>query len=319
MSDACLFRPERGLIDVRGRDRVRWLNGMLSNDIAALEARGPGAGCYALLLTREGRIVADLHVLLREDGLWLETARAAVSDVLARLDQFVIADDVELRDETGAWARFAIEGPRAGEVLETLVSGGGSAACPDADGWVPLDLAGVRAVLARLSLAGGPGFQLLVPSARQEEAAGALLELGGLAAADAAELERLRIEAGVPWLGADLDESVLPDEARLEAAVSTTKGCYTGQEVVARMRSRGRVSHRLVGLRCRSAVTPGDAIEHGGSRIGEVTSAVVSPALGPIALGFVRVPHDAPGSEVAAGGVDATVAELPFGPSPSGA
>jgi folate-binding protein YgfZ len=321
---AALFRLERGLIHVGGGDRVRWLNGMLSNDVAALEKRGPGAGCYALLLTREGRILADLHVLLREDRVWLETTRPVVPHALDRLEKFVIADDVELRDESASHARFAIEGAGAHGLLEALVAEAApaSAVLPEPDGWLGLDLAGVEVVLARFSLAGGAGFQLLAPAASQGVVGRALLEIGagrGLVPGEAGELERLRIEAGVPWLGEDLDETVLPDEARLEAAVSTTKGCYTGQEVVARMRSRGRVSHLLVGLRCRAPVAPGTGIEHEGRSIGEVTSAALSPQLGPIALGFVRVPHDAPGTDVDVGGVAARVAGLPFEPAIAGA
>ncbi len=167
-------------------------------------------------------------------------------------------------------------------------------------------------MVAAYGLAGGPGFQVLAPVEDAASVHTRLLELGaeaGLVEACAEAFEILRIEAGVPWLGHDLDESVLPDEAGLDHAVSTTKGCYTGQEVVARMRSRGRISHRLVGLRGEAAepLSVGADVLADGRRIGEVTSATVSPIAGPIALAYLRVPHDAVGTDVEVEGIGAQV------------
>jgi folate-binding protein YgfZ len=306
----------RGLVEVRGGDRVRWLNGMLTNDVAAAAARGTGAGCYALLLTREGRVVADLHVLVRADSLWLETEAAAVEIVIARLAKYVIADDVVLADRSSAFDRLAVEGPGADRVLAGLAS---EAPPPPADGCADLRIAGTPVVVAAFAFAGGPGFQLFAPRGRGVGVGAALLAVGaphGLVASDEAVLERLRIEAGVPRLGRELDESVLPDEARLERAVSTTKGCYTGQEVVARMRSRGRVSHLLVGLRCADPSLPAlrtSVQDPEGKRVGEVTSAVLSPRFGAIALAYVRRPWDAPGTRLRVGDGSVEVASLPFG------
>ncbi|HET6304949.1 MAG TPA: glycine cleavage T C-terminal barrel domain-containing protein [Myxococcota bacterium] len=304
----------RGLVEVRGGDRVRWLNGMLTNDVAAAAARGTGAGCYALLLTREGRVVADLHVLVRDDSLWLETEAAAVETVIARLAKYVIADDVVLADRSSAFDRLAVEGPGADRVLAGLAS-----EPPPADSCADLRIAGTPVVVAAFAFAGGPGFQLFVPAGRGQDVSAALLAVGaphGLVASSEEVLERLRIEAGVPRLGRELDESVLPDEARLERAVSTTKGCYTGQEVVARMRSRGRVSHLLVGLHCVGGSLPAPRApleDLEGKRVGEVTSAVLSPRFGAIALAYVRRPWDAPGTRLRVGGGSVEVASLPFG------
>ena len=307
----------RGVLSVAGGDRVRWAQGMLSADVAALEAQGPGAGCYALLLTAQGRVVADFHVLLRADALWLETERFAIPEAIARLEKFVIADDVLLRDQSGELARLAIEGPKAPAILEGLL---GRELPPDA--WAEIEVAAAACTVAAYGLAGGSGFQVLAPAEEAASVRSRLLEVGGAAGLVEAcpeAFEILRIEGGVPWLGHDLDESVLPDEAGLEHAVSTTKGCYTGQEVVARMRSRGRISHRLVGLR-------GDALEPlpvgaevlaGGRRIGEVTSAALSPSAGPIALAYLRVPHDEEGTDVEVEGAHVRVVQLPFVPSTS--
>jgi folate-binding protein YgfZ len=309
----------RALVEVRGGDRVRWLNGMVTNDVAAAAARGAGAGCYALLLTREGRIVADLHVLVRDDALWLETDAAAVGTVLERLAKYVIADDVTLADRSADFERLALEGPGAEPVLAALA---GDVALPPAEGWVELEVAGARVPAAAFAFAGGPGFQLFAPRGRGAEVRAALLAAGarhGLVPGDEALLERSRIEAGVPRFGRELDETVLPDEARLERAVSTAKGCYTGQEVVARMRSRGRVSHLLVGLRCAGGGLPtlrAPVQDLEGRRVGEVTSAALSPRFGAIALAFVRRPWDAAGTHLRAGEVDAEVVGLPFGLAP---
>ncbi len=316
---AGLFRlADRGLLRVTGGDRVRWLDGMLSNDVASLEPGPERSGCYAALLTRQGRIVCDFHVLHRGDAFWLETARDAVAPALETLDRFVIADDVTLADASGELERIALEGPAAAAVLEAALG----APLPLAeDACAETELAGVSVVVAAFGWGGGPARQLFVPAGSGGAVAASLHEAGGaigLVEAGAEVLEILRVEAGVPKLGAELDQEVLPAEARLERAVSHTKGCYTGQEVVARMHSRGRVGHLLVGLRLEgpAAGEVGAEVQVEGRKTGEVTSACVSPSAGSIALAFVRAQHAEPGTLVSAGGRPAQVAELPFAGSP---
>jgi folate-binding protein YgfZ len=303
-----LFRlADRGLLRVTGGDRVRWLDGMLSNEVASLTPGAERSGSHALLLTRQGRIVADPHVLLRPDCLWLELPRAALAHTREVLERFIIADDVALEDASGEFDRVALEGPGAAALVAPEL---------EADACSDLALGGVPVVAAAWGLSGA-GRQLFAPAGSGDAVVAALLEAGpdaGLVEAGGDALEILRIEAGIPKLGVELDEEVLPAEARLEAAVSTTKGCYTGQEVVARMASRARVSHLLVGLRFDAAepASAGAPLEHEGKRIGEVTSACVSPKEGPIALGFVRAAHAEPGTVLQAGGRPARVAPLPF-------
>jgi aminomethyltransferase len=312
-----LFRlADRGVVRVTGADRVRWLDGMLSNDVAGLVPAPGRSGCHALLLTRQGRIVADLHVLLRPDALWLETRGPFVATVLATLGRFVVADDVALVDASGAWERLSLEGPAAPRVLEEALR----APLP------LLDDAGADAVLADTALVvaafgfgGLPARQLFVPAGAGRRVAAALREAGerhGMVEAGAQALEILRIEAGLPQLGVELSQEVLPAEARLERAISSTKGCYTGQEVVARMASRARVSHLLVGLALEGGELPaeGAAIELEGRQVGELTSRCVSPRAGAIALGFVRAAHAEPGTRVSVAGRPARVAALPFVP-----
>lgn len=310
-----LFRlRDRALLAVRGADRVRWLDGMLSNDVAQL-APGPiRSGCYALLLSPQGRILADFHVLQRGEELWLETARTGFASIRARLERHVIADDVTLVDRSDELARLALEGAAAETLLAQLL-GRAPGLAPECG--AEFDLGGQRVFAAAFGWSGAPAFQLFVAAqaeaallARLRERAGPL----GLLEGDAEVLEILRIEAGVPALHRELDEQVLPPETGLMArAVSLTKGCYTGQEIVARLVSRGAESHRLVGLRFAADPPAPDAeIRAGGQRIGEVTSSCRSAQAGAIGLGFVRRPWDAPGTQVEVDGSAARVAALPL-------
>ena len=304
---AQLFRlADRGVIEVTGADRVRWLDGMLTNDVAAASA--PGAGCAALLLTRQGRIIALVHLLSFAERIWLETALAGVAPALAALEKLVVADDVVLADASPRVARLALEGETAPELLATL---GAGATPPASDHFVELEIAGAPVVAAAWSFGAGPGFQLFAPVEAADAVAGAV-EAAGAAPGDAALFELLRIEAGTPRFGAELDETVLPDEARLGDAVSTTKGCYIGQEVVARLRSRERIGHLLVGLRLSEAAAPGAELAHEGRKVGEVTSAVASPRFGEIALAYVRAAHSEPGTVLELDGREARVSDLPF-------
>jgi aminomethyltransferase len=305
---AALFRlGTRGVLEVSGGDRVRWLDGMISADVKSL---APGTGAFGLLLTRQGRVVADLHVLARTEGLWLELEAAGAPAVLARLAGYVIADDVTLTDRSPEFARLALEGPRAAPVLSAAA---GAPVALEPHAWRELEIGGERATVAAYGFTGFPAFQLFAPLAAADRLATALLAAGASAASHDT-LECLRIEAGTPWLGRELDESVLPAEARLEAAISISKGCYTGQEVVTRMRSRGRVGHLLMGLRFEGGALPerGAAIEVAGARVGQVTSAVHSPEQGAIGLGFVRAELAEPGGRVRVAGADASLASLPM-------
>jgi folate-binding protein YgfZ len=307
----------RALLAVGGADRVRFLQGQLTNDVAGLDPAGPRSGCHALVLTPQGRIVADLHVLARPDELWLETDAARRAALIARLEKYVIADDVQIADRSAAWTRYSIDGPRARALLAAAAPGAALDLLPDA--WTPLPIAGTEAFVAAFGWSGEPAFQLFAPEAGEPGVREALRAAGasvGAAWGDLAALEILRIEAGTPASGAELGEEVLPAEARLvERAVSFTKGCYTGQEVVARMHSRARVGHLLVGLALApdgALPTPGAALLHGGAKVGELTSVARSPAAGPIGLGFVRAAHAGPGTELAVEGGRARIAALPF-------
>ena len=311
---AGLFPLERGILCVRGEDRVRWLNGMISNDIASLVPGHEHSGCYATLLTPKGRIVADMHVLLRGSEFWLEIEADAVAAVAERLERYIIADDVELADVGDRFDRFGLEGPNARAILESAT---GAAISLAQESNCDLDVAGTRVVAAAFGWTGEAAFQLFAPTGSGLALAAALRTAGeslGLVDADADTLEVMRVEAGIPRLGAELDEEVFPDEARLDRAISSDKGCYTGQEIVARLRSRGQVNHLLVGLRFSAdAPPPPDSELHVGERrTGEVTSVCLSPREGAIGLGYVRREHATAGTELTVGGQRAVVAALPI-------
>ena len=314
-TSAGIFRlSDRGLIEVAGGDRVRWLDGMLSNDVAGLKAGGDNSGCYAMTLTAKGRIVADLHVLVRDASFWLETAAAAVPGAIEHFERHLIADDVELRDLSATVDRFAVEGPLASRLLE-CATGAPLDLAPDCH--KKLRIGENEVAVARYGWSGEVGFQLLVPAGCGKSVAKALLAAGSefeLIEAGPKTLEVLRIEAGIPRFGAEIDETVLPAEARLGRAVARSKGCYVGQEVVARMEAAGRVGHLLVGFAMgeHPVPEPGAEITAGERRIGEVTSSCRSSIAGSIALGFVRAAHSANGTELRVGDRLVRVVALPF-------
>lgn len=313
-----LFAMEdRGLLEVRGSDRIRWLDGMLTADVKALEKRGEGAGAPALFLTHRGAIVADFHVGRMGDVLLLECRRSEIPRIRGALEKRIIADDVALVDRSDRDAVLGVEGARASDVVARALAAG---APPDPERWVAGEIAGLPVLLAGFGWSGERAVQVRVDPAGGEAVRAALVAAAAGLGVDCVEgdpalLELLRIEAGIPALGAELDEDVLPPEARLERSIAINKGCYVGQEIVARLRSRGQVNHLLVGLRREGTegFAVGTALSAAGRATGEITSAALSPTEGAIALAFVRREHAEPGTAVELeGGGSARVVALPF-------
>ena len=309
---------DRGLLEVRGEDRVRWLDGMISQDIAALEGSDAPSGCYALLLTNKGAIVADLHVGRIDDVYYLESLRSEIPKIRETLDRYIIADDVVLTDLSEERPAIGIEGPDAAELLSKISS-------PEVEDlerecWMKTSIAGCEVLVGAFGFSGEAAFQIRANAADRAAVEAAIGEAGnsgdakGLVRGSLEALDIMRVEAGIAMLGAELDEDVLPPEARLEPAISTTKGCYVGQEIVARLRARGQVNHLLVGFRVDAGELPAvDAPLSADGRVtGELTSVVSSPTAGMIALGYVRREHAEVGTEVEFSGGRATVATLPF-------
>jgi folate-binding protein YgfZ len=313
---ALIDRSDRGRIVVSGVDRASYLQGLLTNDIVALVA---GQGCYAAYLTAQGRMIADLHVYELGDVIVLTMAGDVKDAVMAKLDQFIFGEDVQLGDVTDTFAQIAVVGPEAARVVASVISGVTAATLAGLPehGNVRAQWAGGAAIAVRVSDTGEPGFDLFVERPRAEELKAALSAVD-VAPIDGATAEAIRIESGVALFHRDMDEQTIPLEAGIESrAISFTKGCYVGQEVVIRVlhRGHGRVARKLVGLTFDGSQppAPGAKIRASDRDIGEVTSSTVSPALQrPIALGYVHRDFVEPGTTVSADGLDGQVATLPF-------
>jgi tRNA-modifying protein YgfZ len=300
-------RDARGHIDVTGLDAADFLQGQVTNDVLALE---PGTGCYAAMLTPKGRIVADMRILRRTaDEIWIDTPSEALETVLRDLRMYKIGRQVEIADRTGERSMVSLIGPASRSLAGDAL--GGSVLLPDLAEHSLTETGAAGRTL--LLVATGTGLDLLGMRETVDEAARTLVSAGAApVSAEAAEV--LRIETGRARLGADMSEENLPAEAGIvDRAVSFTKGCYVGQEPVARMYHRGHPNRHLRGLRLGAAAEPGTPIVAGDREVGTVTSAAVSPRLGPIGLGMVRREVE-PGEEVRVGADDrvATVVELPF-------
>ena len=305
----------RGSVAVTGPDAADLLHGLVTNEVRALR---PGSGAHAALLTPKGRIRAELVVLrTAEEELLLDCEPALASPLVAILSGYVPFSRSTLEDRTASTGVLHVEGPSA----EAILSAAGIALPPGAP-WshVATDAAGVPVRAVRLSRAGESGFDLR--SGRPD--VGRLLDLlarHGARPTAPQVLEEGRIEAGIPRWGAELDETVLPNEAWLErTAISYSKGCYLGQETVARLRTYGHVNRHLVALLLPlgSGAAPGDVVRAGGEAIGTVTSAVDSARRGHrVALAYVKREHEAPGTSLTvdgpAGPVAGRVAAVPLG------
>jgi folate-binding protein YgfZ len=312
-----LARAGAGLVDlghrarlvVSGPDRVSWLQGMLTNDINGLAV---GQGCLAVAVTNKGKLVADLRVFQRGEVVWLELAPERAAPLLEHLNRHLIMEECAIEDRSDESALIGVHGPRAAQILRTLAPD-----LPDLSehAQVELELGVARAVAIGSRELGLAGFDLWLSPNR----APALWEaLRGMGAApigvDACEV--LRIEAGRPHFGAELDEDTLPLEAGLENTINYQKGCYVGQEVLARVTYRGHVNRKLAGLWLsgEAPAAPSEALSHEGKPAGEVRSSVRSPHFGrPIALAYVRRELAVEGTKLTlADGREASVTALPF-------
>lgn len=301
----------RAEIAVSGRDRGDFLHGLVTNDVKRLR---PGEGCAAAFLTPKGRMLADLAVLCAPEELVVDAEPDLARALDALLRKYIFFQQVAVENRTGVTGVLHVEGTGAGEILRKVIGQVGPS-----EPHSSLLASGARVV--RESRGGFEGFDLRVARGALAALRASLVD-SGAAPAEPAILEAARIEAGIPRWGAELTEEVLPDEAGLPARgyVSYTKGCYIGQETVARIKTYGHVNRHLVGL----LLDPGDVppagaeIRSGAKKIGAVTSAVASERLGrTIALGYVHKEHAAPGTSLTVilpgGPVGAVVSALPFG------
>jgi folate-binding protein YgfZ len=291
---ALVDRSERGKLALTGDDAKAFLNGQVSNEIEALQ---PGSGCYAALLTNKGKMLGDLRVIDTGSELWLDTERISLQALFDTIRRGSVGWQVALHKRTLQQALLSLVGPRAGE----------AAGWPDASPEHANRTTSIGDVPALL-IATDLGVDIVCAA----EDAVRVREALGVSEVPETAAEIVRVESGRPRYGIDLDDSTIPQEAGLnERAVSFTKGCYVGQETVARLHYRGKPNRHLRGLRLSAAVPSGTPLLLGDREVGRVASSLVSPRFGPIALALVRR-EAAVGESLAAGDAAALVGELPF-------
>ena len=297
-------RSERGKLALSGAESAAFLDSLLSNDIAAVPV---GGGVHAALLTHRGRMLAEVRVLRSEDEFELDTERVSLQALFDSLNQYRIGYRAELHKRTLERGLLSLIGPGADAALSGLQLPG-----PGEHDHVAAELAGRPVRLIRTDL----GIDVLC-AAEDVEAASAALAIAGAVAIDEATAEAVRIEHGRPRFGIEIDEGTMPQEAGIhERTVSYSKGCYVGQETVARLYWKGKPNRHLRGLRLSEAVAPGAALLLAEREVGTVGSFAASPRLGPIALALLRREAQ-PGAllTVGDGTATATVVELPFSAS----
>lgn len=293
-----------GILKLTGPERQTWLQGMVTNEVEKLT---PGQGCYAAHLNAQGRVVAQMIVLVAEEEVWLLLERSATDKLAAAFDKLIIMEDVQVQDASEQYRVLGLIGPQSRAVLEPW------AGQPFAD----TTLYSHKTVEQGRVCVSDLGYDAIVPVERFDQA------VQGLTASGIAEIDRetwnvLRVEAGLPLYGIDVDETTTLPELG-QRGISYDKGCYIGQEVVARIKYIGHVNRRFVGFVCESAVIPEPraAVQSNGKDAGYITSAVLSPGLNKvIALGFVNRVVAEPGTSVTLAGkavaVPAVVSALPF-------
>lgn len=318
MLDLC----HRCLLCLTGSDRVSYLQGMVSNDVKKLT---PGEGIHAAVLDVQGKILADTRILHAGESFLLELWQPLKEKILAHLSRYLVADDVEIADLTGQYGVISLQGPKALTLLKGLLPQG-QFLSKELDHRT-FQIGGGEVHAVRSTHTGEEGCDLLIDQKDLAAVTSRVQETGkkfsvGWIGTQAQEI--LRIEAGIPRYGVDMDENNLLLETGLDRAVSFQKGCYLGQEVVERVRSRGHVNKRLVGMVLEGeAPERGDPIRAKEREIGKITSSVFSPALKrPIALGYVHRDYTQPGTALNIDRNGKTIAglvsALPFyRPSPS--
>ncbi|MCU1271077.1 MAG: hypothetical protein JWN74_2371 [Acidobacteriaceae bacterium] len=301
-----ICQPDRALIALTGRDRVRWLNGMVSNSIRDL---APGHGVYGFVLTPQGHIQADLYAFNRGESLLVETETAQSAGLLQIFRKYIIMDKVEIEELSEKTAVFSVTGPKSGDVLASL----GLTETPETLQLAETNWNGILATLIRGDNPCFPNYELWVPAEQSEAVWNALLQAGGVEVHEQT-LETFRILCGIPKVGQDIREKTLPHETGQERALNFNKGCYIGQEIVERIRSRGAVHKTFVGFEVEGPVpSAGTKIQSEGKDVGEITS-VAAEALKQkrLALGYLRREFIAGEKQLTAGEAQVKPTTLPF-------
>lgn len=310
-----------------GEDRAKFLHRIISNDVETLSA---GQGTYATLLTHRGKIIADLNIYILEDTIIIDTAPETAENLFGELDKYIIADDVELVDSTAETGAIAVHGPKSAELVQSVLGMSDFTDLSERHSCVRKADASFEHQIAcvRTDATGEVGYTLYTAVEVLTSLWETLMTVGSQFNVQPIgwdALESLRIEAGIPRYGTELTDAIIPLEAELEHAIDFEKGCYIGQEIVARMKYRGHPNRLLRGIEISDNPTSEDAcklrptarIFNGDKEVGWLTSATFAPTLGKeVALGYVRIAVTEPGSrvriEASDGYVDGTVVLLPF-------
>jgi len=307
----------RGKIKATGRDRVKFLHNLVSNEVNDLK---PGEGNYSALLNSRGRLLADFRLYMMEDYVLLDVDAENSPKLVKELTRYIIVNQVKLEDVSDSLGLVSVQGPKSSELLGLILG----ERMPDLAEYhhVRRGFDGFELTVVKTGYTGEIGYDIFTPVEGTLPLWNALFEKGkgyGPTPVGLAGLDSLRIETGLPRYGVDMDENYIASEAGLEKAISYSKGCFVGQEVVGRVKFRGHVNRLLVGMQVDGDAAPakGAKIYDGDQEIGHVTSSLLSPSLKrPLAMGYVRREFIEPGSKVSVeidgGRVSAEVVELPF-------
>jgi folate-binding protein YgfZ len=300
----------RSKISLTGSDRVRWLNGMVTNSIRDLAG---GQGGYAFLLNPQGHILGDLFAYNRGESITIDTDRCQSEKILATFDHYIIMDDVEVKTLDDDLTALGVAGPRSRKVLSAA-----GIELPELTSLALRTVAwkGIECTVVRTEAEAEPAFEVWLAPSDVRQLWSALIEAGGIPVGSEA-LELHRIASGVPLYGVDIRERDLPQETEQARALNFNKGCYVGQEIVERIRSRGAVHRKFTGFVAdgNAAISPGSKIRSADKDVGELTSvACLHSSSGDktIALGYVRREAGTPGRQLLVGTFPVTAAQLPF-------
>ncbi len=304
----------RGKLCLLGKDRTEFLQGMVTNDVQKLS---PGSGCYAVLPSIKAKILSDCRIYCRTDSFLLDIETEVVEKIHKHLDRYIIASDITIDNLTETWGILSLYGPKASDLVVNVLK---PTDLPSSEyAFVEIPFESKQMLVARNEITGEAGYDLLMPISALPPVFRAFIEAGAQPFGQQA-LNTLRVEAGVPRYGVDMDESHFPMEAGLtKRAISETKGCYLGQEPIARVLAQGHLNRFLMGLEVKGEAIPhnGQAILKDARTVGTITSAIRSPSLGKvIAMGYVHREFAKPGIEVlvttGAEPQPATVTSIPF-------
>jgi folate-binding protein YgfZ len=299
----------RAKVALTGHDRVRWLNGMITNKIRDLE---PGAGVYGFVLNPQGRVLGDLYAYNRGEALLIDTDQAQLQNILTIFDRYIIMDDVEVANLAEELTTVGIAGPKTLEILSTAeihlpeLAPLRSANVP----WNGITITAVRSDNSALE-----SYEFWLPPENAASLREALVNAGGTRVGPAT-LELVRIACGIPRYGQDIRERDLPQETEQLRALHFSKGCYVGQEIVERIRSRGSVHRKFTGFKVHGPLPhPGAKIVVDDKEVGEITSSAILPIAGgerAVALGYIRREVEKPGKELNVSDAKLTIAGVPF-------